>query len=129
MFTAKAAFSSFSVNDIEQAKKFYIETLGLKINEQPGMGFGIEIPGNATVFVYPKGDQHQPANFTVLNFVVNDIDKAVDELKSLGITIERYEGMPQDDKGIMRGIAQHRGPDIAWFKDPSGNVLSVLQNG
>ena len=129
MFTAKGAFSSFSVNDLEKAKKFYTETLGLKINEQPGMGFDLDVPGGTRVFVYPKGDQHEPANFTVLNFDVADIDKTVDELNALGVTTERYEGMPQDDKGIMRGIAQHRGPDIAWFKDPSGNVLSVLQKG
>jgi hypothetical protein len=85
---------------------------------------------DATIFVYPKGDQHQPATFTVLNFVVNDIDETVDELTKNGVKFEKYKDFPfkQDEKGIARGIAAKQGPDIAWFKDPAGNVLSVLQN-
>jgi predicted enzyme related to lactoylglutathione lyase len=86
------------------------------------------LPGGGTAFAYPK-DDHQPATFTLLDFVVDDIDEAVDELKSRGVSLERYEGMPQDQKGIMRGIAHQMGPDIAWFKDPAGNILAVLQMG
>src|SRR5437868_7082741 len=125
MFKPKFAFSGFSVDDLAKAKSFYSETLGLAVGDD--MGLMIELPGGGKVFVYDKPD-HQPASFTVLNFEVDDIDAAVDELKSRGIEFEKYEGMPADDKGITRGIAAKRGPDIAWFKDPAGNVLAVLQN-
>lgn len=128
MFKAKTAFSGFSVTDLPTARKFYAETLGLQI-ENDGVGARLQLPGGGTVFVYPKRD-HQPATFTILNFVVDDIDAAVDDLTSRGVRFERYENGPkQDDKGILRGRAQNRGPDIAWFKDPAGNVLSVIQEG
>ena len=124
MFTAISAFSSFSVDDLPRAKQFYTGTLGLVVEEN-GMGLSIHVPGGATVFAYPKGD-HQAASFTVLNFVVADIDAAVGELARRGVIFERYEGeLETDAKGIARGIAQNRGPDIAWFKDPAGNFLSV----
>ena len=126
MFQPKTAFSGFSVNDLAKAKEFYAQTLGLKVVEE-GVGLRLHLPGGGTVFAYPKND-HQPATFTLLNFVVDNIDEAVDELKSRGVNIDRYAGMPQDEKGIMRGISQNMGPDIAWFKDPAGNILSVLQN-
>ena len=122
----KAAFSGFSVNDLAKSKIFYTETLGLKVDNE-GVGMRIQLPSGGTVFFYPKND-HQPATFTILNFVVENIDEAVDELNSRGVTFERYEGSPQDEKGILRGRSQHMGPDIAWFKDPSGNILSVLQD-
>jgi catechol 2,3-dioxygenase-like lactoylglutathione lyase family enzyme len=128
MVKAKRAFSGFSVNDLAAAKKFYVATLGLKI-EDDGVGARLQLPAGGTVFVYPKRD-HQPATFTILNFVVDDIDAAVDDLTSRGVRFERYDNGPkQDDKGILRGRAQNRGPDIAWFKDPAGNVLSVIQEG
>ena len=127
MFKAKLAFSGFSVNDLAKAKEFYSETLGLKADNE-GVGLRIHLPGGGTAFAYPK-DDHQPATFTMLDFVVDDIDEAVDELKSRGVNVERYAGMPQDEKGIMRGISQNMGPDIAWFKDPAGNMLAVLQMG
>jgi len=127
MFKAKLAFSGFSVNDLAKAKEFYTETLELKVDHE-GVGLRIHLPGGGTAFAYPK-DDHQPATFTMLDFVVDNIDEAVDELKSRGVRFARYEGMPQDEKGIMRGISQNMGPDIAWFKDPAGNMLAVLHMG
>ena len=127
MFQPKTAFSGFSVNDLAKAKEFYTQTLGLKVVEE-GVGLRLHLPGGGTAFAYPK-DDHQPATFTLLDFVVDDIDEAVDELKSRGVNFDRYEGMSQDEKGIMRGISQNMGPDIAWFKDPAGNMLAVLQMG
>jgi len=127
MFKPKTAFSGFSVNDLAKAKAFYTQTLGLQVVEE-GVGLRLHLPGGGTAFAYPK-DDHQPATFTLLDFVVDDIDEAVDELKSRGVSFERYAGMSQDEKGIMRGISQNMGPDIAWFKDPAGNMLAVLQMG
>ena len=127
MFQPKTAFSGFSVNDLAKAKAFYTQTLGLQVVEE-GVGLRLHLPGGGTAFAYPKED-HQPATFTLLDFVVDDIDEAVDELKSRGVSFERYAGMSQDEKGIVRGIAQNMGPDIAWFKDPAGNFLAVLQMG
>lgn len=126
MITIQRSFSSFSVDDLAKAQEFYAKTLSLQV-EDTGMGLQLTLPGGGTVHVYPK-DDHQPATFTVLNFVVPDIDKAVSELEEKGITFERYEGFGQDEKGIARGLSVNRGPDIAWFKDPAGNILSVLQN-
>jgi predicted enzyme related to lactoylglutathione lyase len=119
------AFSGFAVNDLSKAKNFYGETLGLKVSvldEENGL-LQIEFPGDSNVLVYAKPDQ-TPANFTILNFPVDDVDKVVDELAGRGVEFERYEGFDQDEKGIARGP----GPLIAWFKDPSGNILSVLQD-
>jgi catechol 2,3-dioxygenase-like lactoylglutathione lyase family enzyme len=124
MFKAKTAFSGFSVHDLDKARAFYSETLGLKVSEQ-GAGLSLHLPGGSTVFVYPK-DNHQPATYTILDFVVENIDEAVDELTGRGVSFERYENMHQDEKGIMRGLSQNLGPDIAWFKDPAGNTLAVL---
>ncbi len=127
MLTTKYSFSGFSVDDIEAARVFYGETLGftVKLNE---MGIlEITLPGGAVAIAYPK-DDHAPATFTILNFEVDDIDRAVDELVAAGVTLERYEGMPQDERGVLRGKAAGMGPDIAWFLDPAGNVLSVLDS-
>ena len=126
MLKVKAAFSGFSVDDQAKSTEFYTKTLGLKVDDE-GMGLRLHLPDGGTVFIYPKHD-HQPATFTILNFVVENIDEAVNELKSRGVTFERYEGSPQDEKGILRGRSQHMGPDIAWFKDPAGNILSVLED-
>jgi len=126
MFTAKAAFGGFSVNDLAAAKKFYTEILGLKLaNEE--MGLQLQLPNGGTVFVYDKPN-HEPASFTIMNFVVDNIDAAVDELSKAGVQFERCPDMHQDDKGIARGRSQNMGPDIAWFKDPSGNIVAVLQD-
>jgi catechol 2,3-dioxygenase-like lactoylglutathione lyase family enzyme len=119
MFEHTRAFSGFSVDDIAEAKRFYGQTLGLRVSEHNGM-LTLHIAGDRPTLVYPKPD-HTPATFTILNFPVDDIEKAVDELTARGIRFEHYEGV--DDRGIFRKV----GPLIAWFKDPAGNVLSVLQ--
>lgn len=122
MFKASKAFSSFSVDDIPKAKEFYAQALGLNVSESPE-GLELHPGGNLDVFIYPKPN-HQPATFTVLNFLVDDIETAVDELTRTGVHFERYEGeMKTDEKGIHR----NGGPSVAWFKDPAGNILSVLQ--
>ena len=121
MLRDSPAFSGFSANDIGAERRFYADTLGVNVEEQMG-GLNLHLGGGHNVFIYPK-DDHKPATFTVLNFPVEDIDEAVDRLKAKGVTFERYEGMGQDDKGIMR----ENGPQIAWFKDPAGNILSVLE--
>jgi catechol 2,3-dioxygenase-like lactoylglutathione lyase family enzyme len=129
MFSPKAAFSGFTVNDLAKAKEFYTKTLGLKLADE-SMGLQLDLPGGGSAFVYEKAD-HEPAKYTMLNFVVDDIDAAVEELGKQGITFERYPDMPmqQDEKGIARGLAANMGPDIAWFTDPAGNILAVLQPG
>ena len=121
MFGTTKAFSGFSVNDVAAAKAFYGDTLGLRVSEEHGM-LTLHIAGDRDILVYPKPN-HTPAAYTILNFPVDDIERAVDELVARGVTFERYEGMGQDDKGINRA----GGPPIAWFTDPAGNVLSVLQ--
>ena len=120
------AFSSFSVDDLDSAKQFYGATLGLDVEEtEEGLEIGVE--DEVTIFVYPK-DDHEAATFTVLNFRVEDIDAAVDELTDRGITFESYKGeMKTDEKGIFRGAETEKGPNIAWFKDPAGNFLSVIE--
>ncbi len=125
MFQVKEAFSGFSVNDLAKAKAFYAETLGLKVDDE-GVGMRLHLPGGGTVFAYPKED-HQPATFTILDFVVASIDEAVDELTNRGVQFEHYEGIPADEKGIFRGTSKNQGPDIAWFKDPAGNLLAILE--
>lgn len=123
MFENTPAFSGFSVDDMEAARKFYSETLGVRVSD-PGMGLmALDISGGHNVLVYPKPN-HTPATFTILNFPVDDIDKTVDELARRGVEFLRYDGAEQDEKGIERS---GEGPLIAWFTDPAGNVLSVLQ--
>jgi catechol 2,3-dioxygenase-like lactoylglutathione lyase family enzyme len=118
------AFSGFSTDDIPKAKEFYGTTLGLGVTEENGM-LTLKFAGGHTVLIYPKGDDHQPATYTVLNLQVDDIDRAVEELTGAGVTFERYgEDAAQDERGISRGPY---GPPIAWFKDPAGNILSVIQ--
>lgn len=123
MFEKTRAFSGFSVDDIEGARQFYEGTLGLNVTEENGM-LGLHIPDGGNIMIYPKPD-HTPATFTILNFPVEDIDRAVDDLTGRGIEMVRYEGMNQDEKGIMR---DDYSPPIAWFLDPAGNVLSVLEH-
>ena len=121
MFTDTKAFSGFAVDDVDTARAFYEGTLGLKVSEEHGL-LTLHIAGDRPTLVYPRPN-HVPAEYTILNFPVDDVDRAVDELTSRGVEMERYEGFDQDDRGIFRG----GGPPIAWFKDPAGNVLSVLQ--
>ena len=126
MLEDSKAFSGFSVDDIAAAKRFYGDTLGLTVTEANGM-LSLVTAGDRVTLIYPKGEQHVPANYTILNFPVDDIDAVVEELAARGVEMSVFPGMPQDDKGIMRGRAAGQGPDIAWFSDPAGNVLSVLQ--
>jgi catechol 2,3-dioxygenase-like lactoylglutathione lyase family enzyme len=121
-------FSGFSVTDIEAARSFYADTIGIDATIEPEMGMlRLKLPGGAEVMVYPRED-HQPAVYTVLNFEVADIDTAVDALSGAGVAFERYDGFEQDEKGIARGLGSGRGPSIAWFTDPARNILAVLQN-
>lgn len=122
MFKDADTFSSFSVNDLKKAKDFYGGTLGLDVKETKE-GLELSLEGN-TVFIYPKPN-HTPASFTVLNFSVDDIEKAVAEIGELGLRLEHYDlpDLKTDNRGIMRGP----GPKIAWFKDPAGNILSVVE--
>jgi len=122
MFKSEEAFSGFSVNDIPKAKKFYGKTLGLDVEEKNGM-LELHIGSGAKVIVYPKPN-HVPASFTILNFPVGDIDEAVDDLKKRGVRFEQYGGEIKTDS---KGIHRDDGPSIAWFKDPAGNILSVLE--
>lgn len=127
MFSPSKAFSGFSVNDISKAKSFYSKVLGLDVTEDHDM-LELRLGNGSSVFVYSKAD-HQPATYTVLNFEVDDVDKAVDELTGAGVRFEQYGSDIQTDK---KGIHRSRGemePDIAWFKDPAGNILSVLKTG
>jgi predicted enzyme related to lactoylglutathione lyase len=123
MFENTKAFSGFSVDDIGAAKKFYGETLGIRVSELGAGLLTLHIAGDRDIIVYPKSD-HEPATYTILNFPVDDIDQAVDELSRRGIEFLRYDGFSQDEKGIARG---DEGPPIAWFTDPAGNILAVLQ--
>jgi len=121
MFKDTKAFSGFSVDDLAAARSFYGDTLGLEVTEENGL-LQLGIAGGNPVLVYPKED-HTPATFTILNFPVEDIDAVADELIGRGITFERYDEEQHDEKGIFRG----GGPLIAWFKDPAGNILSIIQ--
>jgi len=123
MFKANEAFASFSVNDIQRAREFYSQKLGLDVSESTE-GLDMHV-GGERVFIYPKPN-HSPASFTVLNFIVDDIETAVDELNNLGVSFEKYEG---EIKPNEKDVHRNEGPMIAWFKDPAGNILSVLQNG
>lgn len=125
MLGESKAFSGYSISDVQAAKKFYGETLGLNVSED-ACGLSIKLGGGTAIFLYSKPN-HQPATFTVLNFPVDNIDDAVHALSERGIIFEQYGGdIATDEKGIFRGSATGNSPDIAWFKDPAGNILSVL---
>ena len=121
MFADTRAFSGFAVDDVPKAQEFYGGTLGIRTSEQHGI-MTLHLAGGRDTIVYPKPG-HTPADYTILNFPVDDIDAAVDELTARGVRFERYDGLGQDEKGINRG----GGPYIAWFTDPAGNILAVLQ--
>lgn len=128
MFEQAEAFSGYSVDDKDEALRFYADVLGCDASDN-GMGIELHFPNGHTVFLYEKQD-HEPATFTVLNFPVDDIDSTIDNLKVKGIEMLAYDNLPaeQDGKGVLRGKSAGMGPDIAWFKDPAGNVLSILEN-
>lgn len=123
------AFSSFSVDDLDKAKQFYGETLGLQVTVEEMGVLNIKLATGGGMMIYPKGEGHSPATYTVLNFPVEDIDQVVDELKSKGVEFEQYdnEWIKTDEKGISRGDGKNGPLGMAWFKDPAGNILSVLQ--
>lgn len=123
MFRDTRAFSGFSVDHLDSARTFYTEVLGLDVSEENGM-LVLHLATGGSVLVYPKGEEHAPASFTVLNFPVDDVEAAVDALTARGVEILRYPDMGQDERGIMRA----GGPLIAWFSDPAGNVLAVLES-
>jgi catechol 2,3-dioxygenase-like lactoylglutathione lyase family enzyme len=123
MLADAKAFSGFAVPDIEQASRFYGDTLGMRVSEENGLLL-LHVAGGHDIVVYPKPD-HTPATYTILNFPVPDVPAAVDALTERGVRFERYDGFDQDDKGIARNA----GPAIAWFRDPAGNVLSVIEEG
>jgi catechol 2,3-dioxygenase-like lactoylglutathione lyase family enzyme len=130
MLENSKAYSGFAVEDLKEAERFYGETLGVKtevIDEENGL-MTLHLADDRPTLIYEQ-EGTTPASYTILNFPVDDIDEAVDELTGRGITFERYDGFPfeQDEKGIVRGLATGQGPNVAWFKDPAGNVLSVLQ--
>ncbi len=123
MLTPANVFSSFSTDKIETVKEFYNKVLGIKTEDDPMGILDLHFDGGHHVMIYPKAD-HQPASFTVLNFMVSNIEQTVDSLRAAGVTFEQYEGeIKTDEKGISRG----NGPNIAWFKDPAGNILSVIE--
>jgi len=130
MLADSKAFSGFAVDDIAEAQEFYGQKLGVRVEvlDETNHLLALHHPEGRDTLVYGKPD-HEPANYTILNFEVDDIDAAVDGLAARGVQFERYEGFEQDDKGVARGLAANRGPDIAWFKDPAGNILAVLQQG
>jgi catechol 2,3-dioxygenase-like lactoylglutathione lyase family enzyme len=127
----KSAYSGFSVKDIEEARKFYTDVLGLDVEDGQEEGtLSLHLPGGAEVFVYPKGN-HEPATYTVLNLVTQNVEEAVDSLTAKGVTFEQYNlpeyNLVTDEKGIVRG-GEGKGPTIAWFKDPAGNIFSVIED-
>jgi len=124
MFADTKAYSGFAVDDVPRAREFYEGTLGLRVSESDGL-LTLHLAGDRDTLVYPKPD-FTPATYTILNFQVGDIDEAVDALTARGVRFERYDGFEQDEKGIARATG---GPPIAWFTDPAGNILSVLEEG
>jgi len=128
MFEIMATFSGCSVNDLALAREFYVSKLGCTVEDE-SMGLQLRLPSGQSHFLYQK-DDHVPAGFTVLNFVVSDIGAAINQLTADGVSMERYDSLPapQDEQGVLRGKAAGMGPDIAWFKDPAGNILAILEN-
>ncbi|MFE7510883.1 VOC family protein [Streptomyces sp. NPDC057540] len=131
MFGETTAYSGFSVDDLDAARGFYGDVLGLTVEDAGPEGMrmlNLVLPGGARILVYPK-ENHTPASFTILNFEVDDIDRAVDDLAGRGVTFARYPGFETDDKGVVRGSGGGEGPAIAWFTDPAGNVIAVMSSG
>jgi catechol 2,3-dioxygenase-like lactoylglutathione lyase family enzyme len=125
MLANSEAYSGFAAPDLARIKQFYGDTLGLKVSGQPEDGaVTLELAGGRNVLVYIKPD-HTPATYTILNFPVEDVEGTVDALTARGVEFEKYEGFEQDEKGILRG----EGPLIAWFRDPAGNILSIVAQG
>ncbi|GAB2473311.1 hypothetical protein GCM10027063_12950 [Promicromonospora xylanilytica] len=127
MVTTLRSFSGFSVDDTSAALRFYRDTLGLPARENAMGGLELDLTGGASVFVYPKGDAHVPASYTVLNLVVPDIDEAVTQLETAGVGLIRYPEFEQDERGVSRSTDPSKGPTIGWIADPAGNVIALIQ--
>ena len=129
MFKNTKAFSGFSVDDTQRAEQFYANVLGLDVSQEEMDILTLHIAGGAEIIVYPKGSDHIPASFTILNFFVEDIDKTVKDLTAKGVKFEQYDNdyIKTDDKGVFRAAGSGQGPNIAWFKDPAGNILSIME--
>lgn len=127
MVTTLRTFSGFSVDDLDPALRFYRDTLGLPVRTNEMGGLQIELTEGSSVFVYPKGEAHAPASYTVLNLVVPDIDDAVTELEAAGVSLLRYPGFEQDERGVARSSDPAQGPTIGWISDPAGNVVALIQ--
>lgn len=127
MVTTLRTFSGFSVDDLDPALRFYRDTLGLPVRTNEMGGLEIELTEGSSVFVYPKGEAHAPASYTVLNLVVPDIDDAVTELEAAGVSLLRYPGFEQDERGVARSSDPAQGPTIGWISDPAGNVVALIQ--
>jgi catechol 2,3-dioxygenase-like lactoylglutathione lyase family enzyme len=128
MVTTLRTFSGFSVDDADAALRFYRDTLGLPARENAMGGLEIDLTGDTAVFVYPKGEAHAPASYTVLNLVVPDIDEAVTELEAAGVSLIRYPEFDQDERGVARSTDPSQGPTIGWIADPAGNVIALIQD-
>ena len=128
MVTTLRSFSGFSVDDADTALRFYRDTLGLPARENAMGGLDLDLGGGASVFVYPKGEAHAPASYTVLNLVVPDIDEAVTELEAAGISLIRYTEFDQDERGVSRSTDPSKGPTIGWIADPAGNVIALIED-
>lgn len=127
MFDNSKTFSSFSVDNLDKAEDFYKNALGLSVKRQGEMGLDIDLANGGKIFIYSKPN-HKPASFTILNFIVSNIDKAVDELTNKGIKFKRYKDFDQDKKGVVRSTSPELGPSIAWFTDPAKNILAIMES-
>lgn len=128
MVTTLRSFSGFSVDDVDAARHFYRDTLGLPVRDNAMGALEIDLTEGSSVFVYPKGEAHTPASYTMLNLVVPDIDEAVTELEAAGVSMIRYSGFDQDERGVARSTDPTKGPTIGWFTDPAGNVIALIQD-
>lgn len=128
MVTTLRSFSGFSVDDIDAARHFYRDTLGLPVRDNAMGGLEIDLTDGSSVFVYPKGEAHAPASYTMLNLVVPDIDEAVTELEDAGVSLIRYAAFDQDERGVARSTDPAKGPTIGWIADPAGNVIALIQD-
>ena len=128
MVTTLRSFSGFSVDDVDAARAFYRDTLGLPVRENAMGALEIDLTDGSSVFVYPKGEAHAPASYTMLNLVVPDIDAAVTELEAAGVSLIRYPGFDQDERGVARSTDPAKGPTIGWIADPAGNVIALIED-
>lgn len=128
MVTTLRSFSGFSVDDLDAARRFYRDTLGLPVRDNAMGALELDLTEGSSVFVYAKGEAHAPASYTVLNLVVPNIDEAVTELEAAGVSLIRYPDFDQDERGIARSTEPSQGPTIGWITDPAGNVIALIED-